>query len=852
MFGLEPQQKGFLLNAITRGEAFLVLGAGASKTSTDKDGKELLLGGELAAEIARRSSIAYNKETLRQVISACVPRILSYDQLHDVLEELYVGTTPSAELTNLFNFSWHRAYSWNIDDTIENIRPGVQRRKFFNGMNEKVWAGGGIDTLSVIHLHGEALKREHGFIFSEYEYNKVLIEGRHEWYRRLAQDYATKVPIFIGSSLDEPILSLELDRARPSPDAGLGMAYLVSTGSLSDVARLSLASRNIVYMQGTLEDFTNFLTKEIGRSHAPAQVVSSLSNFAARAVKARRAEGADLQVAKSIFQISWSSVRAESEQYTPEVQERAARAFLEGCPPGWRIAASDVPVWLAQTDQLYNFLNRSFYDRIRLGVIVGQAGSGKSTALMQALLKYSRENSDVAFYEIRSEVPSLRAALSVIDRTVKADHVIVYVPDMFVYGDSFAEDVTSIVSGRMTVISSARPGEWRSHLRRHVEDFVSEFVFERFSQPDYQPLIDRLLRYVPSPALLKMAPAERRKRLAESQSQLLIALKETTYADAFTRVITDEYEKLPTVDSQLLLLICGLASIARSGVDEGAAREAFESASAGSSFADALEALSGIVIKQPNGRLSARHELYVRHLFENVADLQETIDAIIALLKTFTKYDHPVTKTVNRLDATLFRFLLNHSFIKDLSARRNARLEGLRIYQDFELAFQLDGHFWLQYGQYLSEVGQLDEALRMLDSSIRAYPENEYAWHSLADVQLKVAAKRTPFDAHTRELIGNAVQTLLRQDEAFGGPSDHYAIVTLAHGHVGALIAHKQEQQAREAAARYLKRITEMRKRDRSEMLTKAYEKLLRFTVHGQWGEGPQRPRRNRGRRPRG
>lgn len=851
MLELEEQAKSNILAAIRRGRAVLVLGAGASKTSKNRFNKDVALGKELAGLLAAEAGITYNGEPLKSVLAACVPGILSRVRFHEILQQQYQEIVPSKELKSLLNFSWKRLYTWNIDDSIEAVPHSVQRRRYYNGMIDKAFTDHGLETLPVVHLHGDAAKPEHELIFTESEYNKALIGGRHHWYRQLAQDYVSSVPIFIGSQLEEPILSLELDRARPIEGEPLGQAFLVSPDEPSQIQLLDMKSRQIVYLRGTLAEFDEFLRSELGVSYRPADIALALSNFAASTVKTHHLSDSAAILATYIFEHRYAEALADAAGYLPEVKDAASRKFLEGAPPSWRIAVSDTPVWLSQTDDLLKFVKRSIFDRERIAMVVGQAGSGKSTALMQALLRYSRDHDNAPIYEIRGEVPSLRAAVQLLSNTVNSEHIIVYIADAFAFGDSFGEDLLSIPAGRMTFFSSARTGEWNSRLKRQLSGNGKSLKFERFVQGDYQPLIDRLLKYVPSPALLRMTAAERRERLGQSKSQLLIALKETTYAEAFTDVITKEFEGLASLDEQKLLLICGLGSLSRAGIDPGAAREAYEKSGAHLPFEDAMNSLDGIVVKQANGRLSARHELYVRHIFESVADVSEIMSAISSVLETFTKYNHPIVKNVARFDSILFRYLLSHNFLKEIAVSHGAVREGLKVYERFDLSFQLDGHYWLQFGQYLSEIGDHDDAMDMFDKSIQAYPENEFALHALADCQLKVAALKKSYDSQTRELIRKAVATLVAQDEAIGGPSDHYAIVTLANGHVGALVIHDQLPQAHEAAERYMARISKLRRANDDDLLTKAFERLLNFTTGQGWKEAPFASPKGSKRRPR-
>ena len=162
------------------------------------------------------------------------------------------------------------------------------------------------------------------------------------------------------------------------------------------------------------------------------------------------------------------------------------------------------------------------------------------------------------------------------------------------------------------------------------------------------------------------------------------------------------------------------------------------------------------------------------------------------------------------LGLDLFKFLLNHNFTSDLARRRHAKEEGRAIYENFEVEFQLDGHFWLQYGQYLVSIGRDEEALSVLSKSIQAYADNPYAVHAYADLQLKVAAKRPAYDAVTEKLIGDAVTTLEKQIGYASWESDQYPIVTLSEKHVWAMIKHNRTEKAKVLATQYFKELENM------------------------------------------
>jgi len=678
-----------------------------------------------------------------------------------------------------------------------------------------------------------------------------LIRNRHEWYRQAAQDYAAHTPIFVGSKLKEPILSLELDRARRSPSEGLGKAFLVSPDAFTPIQEGNLRARQIVHLKGTLADFVTWLKTQRPEGVPPEMVVASTNVFAAEKAGELSITPEDLDTARAIYPISGDRALAQLRAKSESEYRQLARKFLEGFPPSWEIASSDIPVWLANTESLFAQLRAAVARRDRLLVVFGQSGSGKTTATMQALVRLQRESPATAIYEVRAEVRSLQTAFNLLERLHPDQQVIVFLGDAFLYGDSLAEDILGITSGRITVVVSARTGEWRDHHQRHLGEIAVPFEYQRFVRQDYQPVVDRLIQYVPAPKLQKLSPDQRLDAMARSRSQLLIAMREATQSQKFTDVITEEYHRLPDEDAKVFVLISAIATIARLGIRPEMAREAYNSLRKARTFYESEAAAAAIVSETDGGRLFARHELYVRHIVENVVTLREVLDVVVAMLRTFTKYEIPVVRNVGRQDGNLFRFLLNHNFLTNIAKRHGSPGAAVDVYDAFELEFQLDGHYWLQYGQCLAELNRFEEAHDKLQKSIDAYSGNTYARHALSSLKLRVAERRTEYDAVTAELIGDAVATLKDMDATVGLQIDEYPIVTLAHGHVAALMKHGRIKQAEIAAREYFDRIQQMEKRNPGQALQTAKERLAHFLTTGRWEpiRSPQRWGRGRRRR---
>lgn len=860
MIELTPENENVLVRAVRRGEAVLFLGAGASATSVSKAGEPVMQGGQLAAKLAELGGLEYNDEPLPTVITAVVGTRISRDQFESVLREEFRQCEPSAELKGLMAFTWARLYTWNLDDTVSNCRRPAQRLKTFNGLADPVSPNDNLSFLQVVHLHGEAWKPEHGYIFSEAEYNAAISKG-HPWYRKAVADYVDYVPIFIGSKLNEPILALELDRARPRGNEGLGIGFLVTPDEFTPIQLAELEARGITVLKGYLSDFVNFLREKTAAADgiSPESVTASRGAAGKLMVERGAVTLSDLGVAQHLRIIADGNGNSPIQTVPGEETKKMARRFLEGMPPNWSIVFSDIPPVLAQVNSLIDQIEESFLTEERLFIVYGQSGSGKTTAIMQALKEFSSRRDSVPIYELDGNIPSLRAAIELLSRLHPEEKIIVYIGESFIFGDSFSEDILSAVPGRFLFVGDSRTNEWRNHIRRRLEGVnYRSFEFQRFAAEDYDELANAILENVPAPRFHKMTPERRRKEFDKSKSQLLIAMKEITQSRKFREIITQEYENLPDDDCRALFLICGVATLARSGLTKGMAKETYDYLSESRSFNSALRELDGIVFEDRNGRLVARHEVYVRHIIENSATVPHVQKSIFALLKSFTKFDVPVVKNVSRQDGILFRFLLNHNFLRELFRIKDARNVPNELYSQFEVEFQRDGHFWLQYGQYLSSMNRFTEALPVLEKSIQAYPENDYAAHALADVQLRVAKEAKKWDSSVAELVGHAVATLEDLHSNRASLSDQYAIATLARLHVGVLVQHNRIEAAKDAAKRYFDEIGRIGTAIRDDVLETISRELFHFITLGNFParEDVQsrsgQPKRNRKRYRRG
>lgn len=846
MLVMDKEDDAYLSRQLSLGQAILVLGAGSSAGSTNRYGKPVKPGRELARTLCDNAGLPFNDEPLPTVYEAVRGSRLSDIQIHEILKREYTDTTPSPELAGLLSICWRRLYTFCIDDTIDNLsalRSG-QRRRYFNGMIDRVAEFDGPLYLQVIYLNGQATKPEHGLIFSESEYARAVKNESLHWYVRAGQDYFT-CPIFIGSQLEEPVLWSQIERAKRTDNTTTGLGFAVTPSKITAVQAQSLRNKGIVHIQGTLADFVHWIAMRFPNGNTPADTVRA-SSIEHKDLSHLTSD--DINAAHYLKPVLLSSLSEQLARRTDFELARMGRQFYEGFPPTWELASSEIPVNLSNTEILYEALHSAIDARKELFVVTGQAGSGKTTAIMMALLRYLRSG-DRKVYEVSGDVRSIRHIFSVLKKL--GDPAIVYIGDLFLYGDHLADDLERLKGEQILAVTSARSGEWNEHFGRRLQSFALPHTFNRFMKDDYQPLLAKLNKYVPAPAFKLLGARDQLKKLASSKRQLLIALLETTSSDNFSNVIAAEYAKLPDEDTKRLCLIAGIGTIARVGIGLEFAAAAYEQ-NAKRPLRSALEALDGIVELTESKRLVARHEIYIRHVIENVISLNEFISAMCSILHVYANFEVPIIRKVNRIDAHLFKYMLNADFVYEVAAAHGDVEAGREVYERFEVQFQLDGHFWLQYGLYLIKCKRYDNALKALKRSIEAYPENLFARHALAHLKLRIASHRTNFDAPTQELVDEAVGELELEHARATPADDQYPLVTLAMGHVQVLATHGQNEKAQSYAKKYHTRLQEMGRRISDEGVTRAEQAMLRYVM---FGEIPGRlfgpaapPNRRRGR----
>ncbi len=826
---ISPEDGNLLLAQVRAGEVNLILGAGVHQGSSNRRNKPISGSVDLAIRLAKEIGEQYNGEDLSTVVAA-FKEMAGDAALHKILIDEYRFTKPSNTLLSLFQYTWGKVYTWNVDDSLE-LASGraAQRIHIYNGLRSKVESVPKFENLPLVMLHGYVKELDAGVIFTREEYANLLQSGSHEWYRELSADYIRATNIFIGTSLNEPIFDAEVQRAAAILGGQHGRSFIVTPDATTNIQRNALKQRGLIHVQAKLDEFVNWLSDNIGETNPPKKILEK-QGFS-RAAELRFSPD-EVSAAHSLYPQKLNDLKAKFNSLSSFEKSKRGREFLNGFGASWLTAASPIPVRLHQQDDLKKFITESINARYPIVAIHGQAGSGKTTAAMIACLEICHEL-DFDLFEVSNDIDSLRAAFNFLEK-LSDKRKVVFISNLGSFSQAIADDLPDAARANATIVTTIRSSEWKDRFERYLVGETSIFKFERFDKTDHEPLLERLRTYVPAPKFIKLKPAEQFKKLEKSKSQLLMALREATESRRFDEVIIDEYEHIPDQDAKTLLIICGIATLARVGIDRGAANEIY-SRLASKPFEASLQALEGIVRTNSDKRLMARHELYVRTILDRAIDPDELFNRIGDILGYFTRFDIPVIKHAGRADSTLFKFILNFRFLLERGKAVGEPSKGLEVFQRFEVPFQLDGHFWLQYGLLTRNLGDKKSATRLLEKSIEAFPDNAFAIHALAHSQLIEAADRINYDAETRRLINEAQSALTKLMEEPKLRIDQYPVVTLSNFHIEALLFHHRFDEAKKYAAGYFEALSSLEKQSVSEEITDAKFRLMKFITTGVW-----------------
>ena len=810
-----------LKTAIGNGTAVLFLGAGASCTSKNKNDDYIPMGDDLAQILCNSANINYNGEPLKKVYASASKKLGG--GIVSVLQDNLNHCSPSNEYNILASYSWARIYTINIDDAfdkalLDNSPQRINPRFFSSWVSQQDQT---FQELDYIKLNGCIKHPEFGFIFSAKEYASGAAETS-AWYKQVACDFYNYQFIFIGTKLDEPLFQhmLELYQKQTMKNPRRGF---VITPSATDIEKDDLDDFNIEHISGTLKNFTDWLSSEYPEPLKP--ITLNASRNPAVATFLRLSEGKKDEAVEILSDVEVVDRNSLNTAYFKE--EVGEREYYKGFKPDWHDIIHEVP---AKTHYFDGFL--SHYEDLRKGgfnvmTVVGAAGCGKTTVLMQCALYLSTKSTPV--YYLRSLTKDLVKVVKSLE-LINEQGFVLFVDRIARYSKDLGAYLQSRTSPKWIVVGSDTLSVWEKRVAANLGQFCKQpFEIGGIDEKDAGAILEKVKEYGRWARLEKMTEEARvAEFMVKAKKQLLIGLLETTRGVGYEQIIEEDYARIDSDEEQALFLLVGLATRHRSTLSREQVAKALASMGVEVSVDSLLRNLSGIVVERA-GHLSARHASYVKHIFDKLVDKRDLQKAIKALLDSYSIYQQPLIKYINANDAIVYKGLLNHKFLKEIF--KNNKDAVVDIYHSYEKIFQSDGHYWLQYGLSLRDFNEQFEAYDKISVAYEVYPQL-YAEHALG--QQKLILSLVSVSDIKSELFFKEGMDMLNKLDVQNYVDDTYPIITMAEGHIKYEKRKNGVEAARAIAKKYANILDERKKNNYNDIrLKKAWKQVATFGTTG-------------------
>jgi len=813
--------------AYENGQLVLFFGSGCSLTSKDQYGNFLLSAKDLSKKIAEVAGWEYDGEPLSTVYSAA--KKVMGNGLGDLLIEQYKHCEPSKEYIKLSQYVWPRIYTINIDDALDIalIKNSPQKINIRHRFDKVVDQDQVLKKLDFIKLNGSVDRIETGFIFSPNEYGDASAKPPL-WYKELAEDFFRYTFLFIGTKLNEPLFYHQIARVKSETNSIERRSYII-TPTASPIEISNLQTLNLEHIAGSVNDFVEWLVDNYPTPIPPTEIAYNRNPALRELFSKATVEEKEkyTSIFDDVFIVSRKSLKANEK---PFIEERKIRPFYRGFKPDWADIFDGVPAILSDTKKLNKIVVTGLKENAKLIVVYGPAGSGKTTLLKQVAYQiYGSKN--IPCYFLERPTSDFKELIGELENLHSSRFCV-----FFDRLDAHALELKDLIEARIInnclFVGSESQRKWKGELKDILgEHCASTLNVSVINENDAQAILSKLEIFGPWTRLGKMSEVERLAELIErSKRQLLIGLLETTYGDGFEKIIEREFEEIKDEAEKAFIILVGLATIHRYHIRHEYVSRALSYLNIGRSVSHFIGKLSGIV-NYNNGVLLARHHVYVRHLFSDIIDDTKIFSILKALFFSYTVYESPVVRNVNRNEMQLFKALINHKFLKDIFRREKSLV--LRIYESFEKEFENDGHFLLQYGLALRDFNMQPEAYEKIKTALIAFPSSSLIEHALAQQELILAYSQTS-KVKAYDLLNRSIERLEALNKYFKSRST-YPIVTLSEGHTSVVRKFESEAHARKIAKFYANRISSVEGFQQQSRLKAAWKTLTKYATIGVW-----------------
>ncbi|PHR58595.1 MAG: hypothetical protein COA43_10060 [Robiginitomaculum sp.] len=726
-----------LSQALKAGKIILFLGAGASMEAVSAcGGKHPPSGGQLTKILSEKFlGRVIPDMSLMSMADLCTSKS-SYTAVAETIRDELKKYKISDAHKLIPSFKWHTIATTNYDTFIEdaygehpsplqNVLPFVKDNQPIESRISST-----PNPLVLLKLHGcvdHAYDKEVPLILDPSHY-ETYANGRRRLFSRL-EDFAHEMPLlFIGYQLGDPhILSivrrLEKDGSRPE-------CFVVAPNVDEDV-KSHWASKRITCIDARFGEFIKKLDSTI-----PAAARNLHGLIPKDSLPLTKHFRVNTPPSDELFKSLETDLKHIHALMV--VPEQTPKNFYRGFDVDFGGIAASLDVdRRVSSDIILTLIDRIGVNGVELNLLLGAAGSGKSTVLKRVGWDISRDFDTPVFWLNDGGFLHFKTIKEIFNLTGKRIYLLVD------NATNCVEEITSILdkalefSVNITILAADRTSAWNTTGDEIENKYRGDvFTLGQLNTKEIDGLLAKLGKYSALGVLSAFSPEEQKQAFLDADRHLLVALHEVTQGKPFEEILMDEYQSLtPFKAQQLYLDICTLHQF------NAKVRAGLISRVSGIPFSlyqeEFFKPLEDVVLVQTN-KYTGEHEYMARH--KRVASLvfkqvfSEDGDRVKQLVRLIESLDEGYESDRRALNA-----LIKGKNIVDLIGNVDA---GREVY---DCILNLLGQRWYIFHQRATfelkhRYGSLDLAEASALQALEIEPNRSAVQHTLAEISRRKAS----------------------------------------------------------------------------------------------------------------
>ncbi len=764
------QEIQLLLRQFEKGNVVLFAGAGFSLGAKNLKGTEPPLGGQLAEILAQECGWKYEGDDLG-IVYEQAQKHLGSKELNSVLCSLYKDCAPARWHHFVPLLYWSRIYTTNIDDVLENsyksgsvqrLGPIICPADF---EPQDVW----YEHVQGVHLHGSVFDLQKGLTFTAAEFG-VQSATPNAWYQSLVDDMYSNSVIFVGSRLSDPpmyhYMALRAERSKGTTEVR-ARAFVV-TPAVSAIRARQLRDQGYVVVEATAEEFFEGIHARL-QGMIPTRI-DLLKNRYPHQIAAINAGLLDTQ-----SELLRQFVIVGPREVPPRTRMPRREMFFEGAEPTWEDIAAGLD---AERDATRSFLAeiKKRETGVQSFVVVGHAGSGKSTVLRRMAFDLAAEGKTVYFSKA-DEVIKKHPVLNFI-QSLGQRHAFLFLDDASIQFEAVGEIARALrMETNVTFVLGERPHIVYPRLRYFpVKPTILEMP--SLEKPDCERIIQKLDQFGKLGDLQGRSQMDQlRQFLGRSRKQLLVAMKEATSGIGFNTILENEFKSLSGENARIAYTIACLAYMHGAPVR----RRHLLAAMGGTDIEKAsilAHDLREVVVRwnEYDDLFVPRHRVIAKQVATESAPVGIRALAATTFLTLMSGDITPLNISKRTPEFIAYRGIINFDNMLELFGEDYEIIGG--IYNELKDYYPHDFLFWLQFGRAEVYFDHFAVAENYLKQSLAIRDAGNFqAHHNLGVLYLK----RARFDENlaSAEADLKLGEDLLREQIAERGDIDAYPYAAL-------------------------------------------------------------------------